>query len=321
MADQPSSAQGRTEQAEEQSQRARLEEAEARAARYKQLSFDDGNIILQADTASFCVHRSILSLHSEVFRDMFAVGNSDGEETRDGVPVLRLPDQDDELYELLRALYLPQHINRTIPMDFGLSLILLKMSTKYMVNFVRQEIISRLIRCYPNSIRKYRTRRVRAEDKNHILALEAALQHDVPVILPTVFLNCCQMSLDDILDGISIADGSILHFTPSTLKVILRGRQKLLDLQRLWLADFMPKFTSQLHCKEVREGLAQVFVSKSMVESFDMFAPLSGEGLCRACKHDMAREWWIMRADIWRKVPECFGLRWESAPVAARVTR
>ena len=35
------------------------------------LYFDDGNIILRAGWTLFCVHKSLLSKHSSVFRDLF----------------------------------------------------------------------------------------------------------------------------------------------------------------------------------------------------------------------------------------------------------
>jgi len=40
-----------------------------------QVLLDDGNIVIVAEPVAFCVHRSVLSLHSEVFRDMFTTCN------------------------------------------------------------------------------------------------------------------------------------------------------------------------------------------------------------------------------------------------------
>ena len=65
---------------------------------------DDGNILLVIDTTGFRVHRSILSLHSEVFQDMFSIPGMEGHsELIDGLPVVRLLD--DDPFELIRAGY------------------------------------------------------------------------------------------------------------------------------------------------------------------------------------------------------------------------
>ena len=68
---------------------------------------DDGNILLVIDTTSFRVHRSILSLHSEVFKHMFSIPGMEGHsELIDGLPVVRLLDDDPfELGLFLEALY------------------------------------------------------------------------------------------------------------------------------------------------------------------------------------------------------------------------
>ena len=71
--------------------------------------FADGTVILACESTAFRVHRGVLAMHSEVFRDMFAVGqsapNSPGNETFDGCPVVRLQDEAEDIFNLLRTLY------------------------------------------------------------------------------------------------------------------------------------------------------------------------------------------------------------------------
>ena len=68
--------------------------------------FSDGNIILQAGGVAFRVYRGILSLHSEVFADMFSVPQPVSVDTLDGCPVVHLVDHPDELRRLLRVLFI-----------------------------------------------------------------------------------------------------------------------------------------------------------------------------------------------------------------------
>ena len=67
---------------------------------------NDANIVLQADSVQFAVHRSVLAMHSQVFKDMCHVGSPvlDGS-TVDGCPVVHLSDQADDLEMFLMTLY------------------------------------------------------------------------------------------------------------------------------------------------------------------------------------------------------------------------
>lgn len=54
----------------------------------------------------FRVHQSILSIHSDIFRDMFSLPSTQGtNETYDGVPLVQMPDSAEDLEALLAALY------------------------------------------------------------------------------------------------------------------------------------------------------------------------------------------------------------------------
>lgn len=81
------------------------------------LWFPDGNIVLATDTHLFKVHKSVLSLHSSVFKDMFdlpgAYGSTAGRSSAGVVPDLyeKLPvvtlagDDGEDVAHLLRTVY------------------------------------------------------------------------------------------------------------------------------------------------------------------------------------------------------------------------
>lgn len=83
--------------------------------RCKEFWFHDGNVVLQTSSEQYRVHQSLLSLHSKVFADMFSIpqptdasgsGVADNlNETIDGCPVVRIYDDSDDVYILLRVLY------------------------------------------------------------------------------------------------------------------------------------------------------------------------------------------------------------------------
>jgi hypothetical protein len=74
--------------------------------------FDDGNVVLQVESTLFRVHRSILSMHSEVFQGMFSVPQPaavDGDLV-DNCPVVQLPDRAVDWTHVLKAFYSGRYV-------------------------------------------------------------------------------------------------------------------------------------------------------------------------------------------------------------------
>ncbi len=71
--------------------------------------FHDGNVVLVAQRGAFRVHRSILSRHSEVFRNMFAIPvpstPDSSTEQLEGLPAIPVSDSAHDFKHLLHALY------------------------------------------------------------------------------------------------------------------------------------------------------------------------------------------------------------------------
>jgi len=63
--------------------------------------YDDGSVVIQAHSTQFRVHRSILSAHSSVLKDM--VPNA--EELVEGCPIIHLSDSAEDMAHLLKALH------------------------------------------------------------------------------------------------------------------------------------------------------------------------------------------------------------------------
>jgi hypothetical protein len=76
------------------------------ATRSTRIWLEDGNVIIQAQTTQFRVHRGILSRHSRVFKDMFAIPQPElGEPVIEGCPIFRLFDAAQDWENLLTLLY------------------------------------------------------------------------------------------------------------------------------------------------------------------------------------------------------------------------
>ena len=69
-----------------------------------ELWFDDGNIVLLCRDVAFRVYRGLLTMHSVIFRDLFAMAQPSNSETMESCPVVHISDPPDDLRYLLRAL-------------------------------------------------------------------------------------------------------------------------------------------------------------------------------------------------------------------------
>ncbi|KAF7329394.1 hypothetical protein MKEN_00201000 [Mycena kentingensis (nom. inval.)] len=111
------------------------------------LWFDDGNIILRAENTIYRLHKSILSAHSEVFRDLFAVAQADVSEQIEGCPVVCIPDNAVEVTSFLRAVTDPRRVlPALIPAltDFLTLYGCMRLSNKYGVDWLHQRALVHL---------------------------------------------------------------------------------------------------------------------------------------------------------------------------------
>ena len=69
--------------------------------------FDDGSVVIQAEQTQFRVHRSMLSRHSSVFRDMFSVPQPPGDQEPviEGCSIVHVSDSCQDWDNLLTLMY------------------------------------------------------------------------------------------------------------------------------------------------------------------------------------------------------------------------
>ena len=78
------------------------------------LCFEDGNLVVSAnnrtngDLVFFRVHKSILGKHSPVFKDMYSVPPPQDVDQHNGVPLVHVHDDANDLRHFLKAIYDPR---------------------------------------------------------------------------------------------------------------------------------------------------------------------------------------------------------------------
>ena len=74
-------------------------------ARSSTFWFEDGNVVLQAEHTQFRLHRSVLSMHCPIFRDMFACSLPENGPTVDGCPLVNLSETLEDVKNFVKILY------------------------------------------------------------------------------------------------------------------------------------------------------------------------------------------------------------------------
>ncbi|KAL1689743.1 hypothetical protein GGG16DRAFT_57204 [Schizophyllum commune] len=198
---------------------------------YRDLWFDDGNLVIQTGLALFRVHKGVLCFHSSVLRDMASFPVSASFETYEGAQLAAFPDDAQDMHHFLRALYVPDYFLpppeiKTFEKLEGV----LRLAHKYDVPSLRQRALRHMARAcitdldeLKDEINLNRSYTATFDDLGPLLKAEIALAREVQALwaLPILLLN---MGLRDRLELTSI-----LHTKTSTYA----GKPRALSLEDL----------------------------------------------------------------------------------------
>ncbi|KAF9042326.1 hypothetical protein BJ165DRAFT_1416003 [Panaeolus papilionaceus] len=174
--------------------------------------FGDGNIVIVAGSAAFKVHRGQLERHSEIFSDLFAVPQPLDQELIDGCPFVELQDSPSDVFYFLGALYDGLYFKHPRSTDFVAIAAVLRLSTKYLVEHLRQRCLARLNKDWPTTLLEWDTRELNCTDEDSryvprehlahpILVIELALDMNLSTILPAALYDLSRYGPSKIMAG------------------------------------------------------------------------------------------------------------------------
>ena len=174
---------------------AKLQEIQV-PARHPDICFEDGNLAVLTGSYYCLVHKGVLSRRSDTLKKLARGLEGENVQFLEGGPVLHLQDSPDDLARFLQALYDGMYEDQfplryrtihsfricsscmvydgtTFPTVSGL----LRLSTKYRVDHLREEIIRGLSTSWPTTLSQWEARELRATDATGVYAPRHALPH------------------------------------------------------------------------------------------------------------------------------------------------
>lgn len=324
------------------SQKRRREDTELK--RDQEVWLDDGNIVLACESTVFRVHRSILAAHCEAFKDMFAVyAPPEDEEKYEGCALIFMPDKQVDMRRFLKALIYRKsvqsygsrqlfliYINYSYARDITkLSLSelssLLRLSTKYILPSLREEIVSHLSILFPKTLNDFRSPariKLLPPDFNGITGVNLGQECDVPSILPTAYYLCSRMKAGILFHGLTFTapDTNEPEFVKLTGNDVyydcLRFQDHMAGKVNTLVMDTLPQRYN--FCSSCNTSFCQGQVVKASIRftsaTYDILAPapnprprLANTGLCIRCLESMKEVHEGLRLAIWDMLPSFCG--------------
>jgi len=289
----------------------------------------DGNVVLATDKYLFRVHKSVLSRHSSVFKDMFGLPTVDGPiaggmapELYEGLPLVRLAGDDgDDVVHLLRATYDRPYYkcdDDDTPLEVITALLLL--STKYDFKDIRSDVIKHILRHYPTTFHEYEavgddlSKHMfgKTRPRCHTPLLKAALVANVEILQPPLYYAVCSTFILDYFFG--DFDGPL---DPRCLKLLVCGKESMSKAMHSIISVYLQESERCIHLHHGDGNVGsfkltglRIFLDSSKLSliSWKRLEEQWPHRVCAECKGNLETKIEEMRAQIWDILPSFFRL-------------
>ncbi|KAL0063923.1 hypothetical protein AAF712_009113 [Marasmius tenuissimus] len=196
--------------------------------------FEDGNLILASNNVYFRVYKGILALHSPVFQDMVNFPQPRNVDEFEGCPVVRIYDEPADVMHFLKALHDVSYFDLFMAESIKWTCFsaVLRLSTKYQVDFLRHRAYKLLSSLYPTTLAKWDAR----DSTTSLESFEArpfavyllAKEADLPSVLPAALYLCADsQDINYILEGLESHDAKHIQLEWQDKKACIRAREAL----------------------------------------------------------------------------------------------
>ncbi|KAJ7160757.1 hypothetical protein C8R46DRAFT_1000638 [Mycena filopes] len=282
--------------------------------------YDDGSVVLQAETILFRVHWTVLASQSSFFRDMRDLPQPADQPCIEGCPVVELHDSSDDVKHLLVALY-----NQLLFSDKYLRLAFLagviRLGRKYVFKKLLSAAVQRVLSENPMALEEYDalqkgtkyTSKIVADSPAGLMAIvNLAREHNLFTVLPCALLRVVIFhDMQTILEGLPQTDGRNLKLSVVDQQICLLAEKKLnkaqWDHDPLWSwlsSDQSSDHCTQDDCVAGKKQLFRTLINTSLIP-FRMPASVI---VCFSCHFHYATILREARKKLWDDLPDFFGL-------------
>ncbi|KAK7062833.1 hypothetical protein VNI00_000328 [Paramarasmius palmivorus] len=292
--------------------------------RSTELWFEDGTLIVLAGRVSFRVYRGIVAQNSPIFEDMLSIPQPVDVELYEGCPVVELLDAPEDVLPFLKALHSvgdARYFDVSQPIQWSVLSGILRLSTKYQVDFLRQRTYEVLHRLYPTTLEEWDARdayvNLETFEARPFAVYLLAKETNLPTLLPAALYLCADsQDINFILDGLDSFDRRHIELDWPDKKACIRARETLSIALRTRLFAFL---TGQMDfpgchrtsvCNNTRWKWLQGVEASLGSGVFSVSFPWAQyqNGVCDNC-HRLSREHYAAeRQKLWNELPVLFGL-------------
>ncbi|KAF7341710.1 hypothetical protein MSAN_02069400 [Mycena sanguinolenta] len=292
--------------------------------RVQDLWFPGTDLVIQAGNRLFRISGGILAARSTVFQDMLSIPQPDTQPSIDGCLVVVLHDAPADVEYFLKAVFDSGFFERPpAPAKFDVVAGVLRLSTKYDVEYLRMRALLHLSAALPRSLAEYNSIRPVTDprpfhpEKNPQFPL-LILVHELGLTwaLPMALYFASAFAVQHIMDGVAF-NGHNIQLPQPVQRTLLIGRTALAFAQIHNMLQCLRDLPCQEcvvrgHCQsgakafhELMAGSRSIYPLTLMHPGiWDAFNPL----LCTSCFATAQADYQTARQKLWDELPAMFEL-------------
>ncbi|KAF9465095.1 hypothetical protein BDZ94DRAFT_1214956 [Collybia nuda] len=282
--------------------------------------YEDGNLVLEAGNTRFRISKGVLAAQSPVFQEMLSFPQPPDEEAFDGCPVVRLYDSPDDVGYFLKAIYDSSYFEPPpSPTEISIVAGVLRLSTKYQVDYLRHRAIRHLGTLYPLTLaafdKRQETRTTPWKDNTAFFVSLLVRELDLLWVLPSVLYCVCSCPVEDIVQGF-LWNGSRMQMNGGDRAKCLQALLVLANLEHRDILNFLTLSSVEGCSSPGACNTHRLTTLRSLNTTRDILNPLDSfdewewylKELCQACLEVSKRSHFPAREALWESLPEIFGL-------------
>ncbi|KAJ7678151.1 hypothetical protein DFH06DRAFT_567246 [Mycena polygramma] len=291
--------------------------------RVDHLWFYDHGLVIQAGNRLFRVSGATLAARSSVFRDMLSIPQPACQPLIDGCPIVLLHDSPVDAEYFLTAVFDSGFFERPpAPTTFPIVSGILKLSTKYDVEYLRRRALLHLSAALPQSLEEFDScNTFNPFGSNGSVFSLLVLVHDLGLTwaLPISFYLAACSPVESIIDG-TMFNGTRVHLPPEIQKAVLvarctlgvtRVQETFRFLRYLPCEDCLSPTLCRDRGRHTLDGLGEA-PRINPLGSFVRWWSYLSLSVCAPCLLAAQKEHGASRRKIWDALPAMFGLdTWE----------